>query len=88
MSITSIGFSMHLPLSFFFFGTETLGRTYASTTSLRVGDLVKGLLMFILVVRESEEKCNFLPLLVVALVDEGTYFNSGAGGGEKSLCGE
>jgi hypothetical protein len=36
----------------------------------------------------GEEKCNFLPLLVVALVDEGTSSNSGAGGGEKYLCGE
>jgi hypothetical protein len=37
---------------------------------------------------EGDEKCNFLPFLVVVLVDEGTSSNYGAEGGEKSLYGE
>jgi hypothetical protein len=88
LSITSIGFSIPFPLSFFFFRIETFGRTCVSTSSLRVDALVKGFLTFVLDVREGEEKCNFLPFLVVALVDEGTSSNSSAEGGEKSLCGE
>jgi hypothetical protein len=80
--------SMPLPLSFFLLGTETLGRTSASTASLRFDDLVKGFMIFILATGAGEEKCNFLPLLDVALVDEGTSSNSGAGISEKSLCGE
>jgi hypothetical protein len=75
------------PLSLFFFGIETLGRTSASTTFLRVDDLVKGFLTFVLASRVGEEKCNFIPFLDVTLVDEGTSY-SGAGGGEKSLCRE
>lgn len=66
---------MTLPLSFSFLGTETLGRTSASIASLRVDDLVKGFLILILAAGAGEEKCNFLPLLVVALVDEGTSSN-------------
>jgi hypothetical protein len=87
-STISTGFSMLFPLSLFFFRIETFGRTCVSTTSLRVDDLVKGLLTFVLVVEGDEEKCSFLPFLVVALVEEGTSSNSGAGGGERSLCGE
>jgi len=86
--ITSIGFSIPFPLSLFFFRIETLGRNFASTTSLRVDDLVKGFLTFVLAAGEGEEKCNLLPFSVLALVDEGTSSNSGAGGGEKYLCGE
>jgi len=81
----STGFSMPFPLSLFFFRIEAFGRTCTSTTSLRVDDLVKGLLTFVLTVEGDEEKCSFLPFLVVALVDEGTSSNSGAGGGERSL---
>jgi len=55
---------------------------------LRADDLVKGFLNFVLDAGEGEEKCNFLPFLVTALVDEGTSSNSGAGGGEKYLYGE
>jgi hypothetical protein len=55
---------------------------------LRVDDLVKGFLILNLAAGAGEGKCNFLPLLVVVLVDEGTSSNSGVGGGEKSLCGE
>jgi hypothetical protein len=87
-STISTGFSMPFPLSLFFFRIEAFGRTCTSTTSLRVDDLVKGFLTFVLTVEGDEEKCNFLPFLVVALVDEGTSSNSGAGGGERSLCGE
>jgi hypothetical protein len=81
LSITPIGFSMPLPLSFYFLGTETWGNISSSTTSLRDDDLVKGFLILILAVGEGEEKCNFLPLLAVDLVDEGTTSNLGAGGG-------
>jgi hypothetical protein len=88
LSITPIVFSMPLTLSFTFPGTETLGRTFDSTTFLRVDDLVKGFLILILAIGVGKEKCNFLPLLAVALVDEGNSSNSSAGGGEKSLCGE
>ena len=88
MLITSIGFSIPLPLSLYFLGTEALGNTSTSTASLRVDDLVKGLLILILVVGAGEGKCNFLPLLVVVLVDEGTFSNSSAGRGEKYLFGE
>ena len=86
--ITSIGFSIPFPLSFFIFIIETLGRTCASIASLRVDDLVKDFLNFMLVVGVGEEKCDFLPFLAVTLVDEGNSSNSGAGGGEKSLYGE
>jgi hypothetical protein len=79
---------MPLPLSLFFFAIEILGRTSTSTASLRADDLVKGFLNFMLVVGVGEEKCNFLPFLAMPMVDEGTYSNSGAGGGEKYLCGE
>jgi hypothetical protein len=88
LSITPIGFSMYLPLSFSFLGIETLGRTSASTASLRADDLVKGFLILILATEAGEDKCKLFPLLVVDLVDEGTSSNSGAGGGEKSLCGK
>jgi hypothetical protein len=71
LSITSIGFSITFPLSFFFFRYETLGRNCTSTASLRVDYLVKGFLTFVLVAGEGEEKCNFIPFLVMALVDEG-----------------
>jgi hypothetical protein len=87
-SITSIGFSMPFPLSFFFFDIEKLGRNSSSTTSLRVDDLVKVFLTFMLPVGVGEEKCIFLSFLSMALVEEGTSSNLGAGGGEKSLCGE
>jgi hypothetical protein len=87
-SSISIGFSMPLPLSFFFFRMETFGRTCSSTTPLRVDDLVKGLLILVLDVEGDEEKCSFFPFFVVVLVEEGTSSNSGAGGGERSLCGE
>ena len=79
---------MTLPLSFSFLGTEALGKTSTSTDSLSVDDLVIGFLILILAAREGEGKCNFLPLLVVVLVDEGTSSNSCARGGEKSLYGE
>jgi len=79
---------MTLPLSFYFLGTEALGKTSSSTTSLWVDDLVKGFMTLILVVGGCEGKCNFLPLLAMVLVDKGTSSNSGAGGHEKSLCGE
>jgi hypothetical protein len=85
LSITSIVFSMPFPLYFFFFRIETLGRNHVSTTSLRDDDLVKGFLTFLLAVGEGEEKCNFLPFLVVALVDEGTSSNFGAAEDVKSL---
>jgi hypothetical protein len=88
MLITSTRFSIPLPLYFSFLGTETLGRTYSSTTSLKADDLIKGFLILILAAGVGEKKCNFVPLLVVALVDEGNSSNSGAGGAEKSLCGE
>jgi len=88
LSITPIVFFMPLPFSFSFLGTETLGKISATTTSLRVDDIVKGFLIFMLVVGKGEEKCNFLPFLVVALVDKGTSSNSGVGGGEKPLRGE
>jgi hypothetical protein len=55
---------------------------------LRVDDLLKGFLIFMLAAGAGEEKCNFLPFLVVPLVDEGTSSKSGARGGEKSLYGE
>jgi hypothetical protein len=76
----------YLPLNFF--GTEALGMTSTSTTSLWVDDIVKGILTMVLVVGAGEGKCNFLPFLVVVLVDEGTFSNSGAGGGESYFCGE
>jgi hypothetical protein len=87
MLITSIGFSITLPLSFSFLGNKSLGKTSTPTASLRVDDLVKGFLIIILVAGEGEGKCNFFPLLAVVLVDEETSSNSGAGGGEKSLYG-
>jgi hypothetical protein len=66
---------------------DTFLRTRSSTTSLRDDYLVKGLLILVLVSEEDEEKCSFLPLFVVALVEEGTSYNSSAGGGERSLYG-
>jgi hypothetical protein len=77
--MTSIGFPTVSILPLTFFGTEALGMTYVSTTSLWVDDLVKGLLTLVLVVAVGEGKCNFLPFLVVVLVDEGTSSSSGAG---------
>jgi hypothetical protein len=79
---------MNLPLPISFLGTEVLGMNFASTTSLLVDDLVKGLLTLVLVVGLGEGKCNFLSLLDVVLVNEWISSNSGAGGGEKSLYGE
>jgi hypothetical protein len=67
-STISIGFSIPFPLSLFFFKIETFGRTCVPTASLRADDLVKGLLTCVLVVEGDEEKCNFLPFLVMALV--------------------
>jgi hypothetical protein len=87
-SSISTGFSMPFPLSLFFFRMEAFGRTCSSTTPLRVDDLVKGFLTFVLAIEGDEEKCSFLPFLVVDLVEEGTSSNYGAGGGERSLCGE
>jgi hypothetical protein len=55
---------------------------------LSVDDLVKGLPILILAIGEGEGECNFLPLLAMVLVDEGTSSNLGVGGDEKSLCGE
>jgi hypothetical protein len=79
---------MPFPLSFFSFRMETVGRTCSSTAPLRADDLVKGLLILVLAAEGDEEKCSFLPFLAVALVEEGTSSSSGAGGGERSLCGE
>jgi hypothetical protein len=75
MLITSTCFSMYSPLSFFLFGIETLGRNSSSTSSLRADDLVKGFLTFMLAVGVGEDKCNFIPFLFMALVDEGNYSN-------------
>jgi hypothetical protein len=55
---------------------------------LRVDDLVKGFLILVLDTEGDEEKCSFLPFLVVALVEEGTSSSSGVGGGEWYLYGE
>jgi hypothetical protein len=79
---------MDSPLPLTFFGTEALGMTYASTASLWDDDIVKCLLTLVLATGAGEGKCNFLPFLAMVLVNEGTSSNSGAGGGENSLCGE
>jgi hypothetical protein len=52
---------------------------------LIVDDLVKGFSNFVIAVEGDEEKCSFLRFLVVVLVEEGTSFNFGAEGGERSL---
>jgi hypothetical protein len=57
-------------------------------TSLGIDDLVKGLLPLISTVGGEEGKRSFFHFLDEALVEEGTYYNRGGGGGEKSLCGE
>jgi hypothetical protein len=46
---------MPLPLSLFFFIMEAFGRTCISKTSLRVDDLVKGFLTFVLAIEGDEE---------------------------------
>ena len=79
---------MPFPLSLLFFRMETFGRTCSSKTPLRDDDLVKGFLTLVLAIEGDEEKCSFLPFLVVALVEEGTSSNSGVVGGERSLYGE
>jgi hypothetical protein len=61
---------------------------YSSTTSLEIDDLVKGLLPLILTAGGEEGKSSFFPLLDIDLVEEGTSYNPGGGGGEKYLCGE
>jgi hypothetical protein len=71
---------MPFPLSLFFFRMEAFDRACVLTTSLRTDALVKGILTFLLDVEGDEYNCSFLPFLVVALVEEGTSSNSGAGG--------
>jgi hypothetical protein len=95
-SSISTGSSIPFPFSFFFFIMEDtnfsmnspFGRTYSSTTSLRDDDLVKGFFLLVLTIEGDEEKCSFLPFLVLSLVEEGTSSISSEGGGERSLCGE
>ena len=57
-------------------------------TSLGIDDLVKGLLPLISTSGGEKGKISFFPLLDVKLVEEGSSYNPGGGGGEKSLCGE
>jgi hypothetical protein len=87
-SSISTCFSMPFPSSFLFFRMEIFGRTYSSIASLRDDDLVKGFLILVLAAKGDEEKCSLLPLLAMALVEEGTSSSSSAGGGERPLCGE
>jgi hypothetical protein len=53
-----------------------------------IDDLVKGLLPLISAAEGGEGKRSFFPFFDVTLVEYGTYYNPGGGGGEKYLFGE
>jgi hypothetical protein len=75
--MTSIVFPTVSLLPLALFGTEALGMNYVSTNSLWVDDVAKCLLTLVLVVAACEGKCNFLPFLVLVLVDGSTSSSSG-----------
>jgi hypothetical protein len=71
----------------FFFLIWVYGKDHSLKASLGIDDLVKGILPLISTTGGEEGKSSFFPFLDVDLVEEGTSFNLGGGGGEKYLCG-